>query len=251
MALELEPRADGPGLDTAAEAPRPGARLAGVLTLIGLLLLLGWFGMKLFDPATLPISQVRIEGDFTRLSPADLQRRVSGKAQGGFFNLNVDAVRLALLAEPWVSRIAVKRVWPDTLRVIVTEQSPAARWGERGLLNTAGQYFAPEAGGIPPQLPLLNGPPGSELVLFNRFKDLQAGLEAAGLSIKALNLDERRAWSLRLGNGARVILGRHDFEARLRRLLRLVPVVLAEERERRAETIDMRYTNGFAVQWQE
>lgn len=227
---------------------RPGP--AGLLTAVGLPLLLVWLGVTLLDPATLPIRQIRIEGDFINLSPPDLQRRVSDRLRGGFLNLDVDAVRRALLAEPWVSRVAVKRVWPDRLRVTVTEQVPAARWGGDGLLNTAGEYFASGAGGIPPGLPRLHGPPGSEALLFARFKDAKARLRAAGLGVAALKLDARRAWSLRLDNGARVILGRRDFVARLDRFLRFAPAALTGQNGR-AAVIDMRYTNGFAAQWAE
>lgn len=250
MAVGIDARAAGPDQAAAGEAPRRLPGPAGLLTAVGLLLLLSWLGITLLDPATLPIRQIRIEGDFINLSPPDLQRRVSDRLRGGFLNLDVDAARRALLAEPWVSRVAVKRVWPDTLRVIVTEQIPAARWGRHELLNTAGRRFAPEAGGIPPGLPLLNGPPGSEPLLFDRFKDARDRLRAAGLSVAVLNLDARRAWSLRLDNGVRVILGRGDFAARLDRFLRLAPAALAE-RNGQAAVIDMRYTNGFAVQWQE
>ena len=76
----------------------------------------------------------------------------------GFFNLDVDAVRIALLAEPWVNDVTVKRIWPDSIHVTVIEQLPAARWKEKGLLNTAGQYFEPDAASIPSNLPLLSGP---------------------------------------------------------------------------------------------
>ncbi len=69
---------------------------------------------------------------------------MTDKVRGGFFNLDVDAVRLALLGEPWVSEVTVKRIWPDALRVIVIEQIPVVRWGDSGLLNPAGEYFAPE-----------------------------------------------------------------------------------------------------------
>jgi cell division protein FtsQ len=44
------------------------------------------------------------------------------------------------------------------------------------------------------------------------------------------------------------MIGRADPEPRLRRLVRVLPQLLAGE-ARGFERIDLRYTNGFAVRW--
>ena len=210
------------------------------------LLVLG--GVHLSNPDTMPIKQVRIEGDFTRLSPVDLQLLVTDKVRGGFFSLNVDAVRDALLAEPWVSQVKVNRIWPDALRVIVTEQVPAVRWKEKGLLNLEGVYFEPELESIPLNLPKLAGPAGLEKTLLQRFNAMQQLVTTVGFRIAALTVDERRAWSLTLNNGIRVVLGRRDFEERFERFLKLIPATLSGRVEQ-TDSIDMRYTNGFSIKW--
>jgi cell division protein FtsQ len=225
-----------------------GSRIFGmvfVLTFIGLLV---WSGIYLSHADTLPIKQVRIEGDFTRLSPVDLQLLVTDKVRGGFFNLDVDAVRLALLNEPWVSEVTVKRVWPDALRVIVIEQVPVVRWKESGLLNAAGEYFAPDPATIPAELPLLSGPIGSEVVILNQFNAMQEQFKLIGFKVASMALNERRAWSFQLENGIKVILGRRDFEERLNRFLTLIPTTISGRIEQ-TESVDMRYTNGFSIRW--
>ncbi len=227
-----------------------GPRFIGTLLVITVFSLLLWGAMYLTNPDTLPIKQVRIEGDFTRLSPVDLQLLVTDKVRGGFFSLNVDAVRLALLEEPWVSEVTVQRVWPDALRVIVIEEIPAVRWGESGLLNHEGKYFAPEPSTIPLDLPVLNGPKGTEVILLERFNSMQERVKSIGFNIAAILLDERRAWSFFLTNGIKVVLGRRDFEQRFERFLNLIPTTLSGRVEQ-TESIDMRYTNGFAIKWKQ
>jgi cell division protein FtsQ len=160
----------------------------------------------------------------------------------------VDAVRLALLDEPWVSEVTVKRIWPDALRVIVIEQIPVVRWGESGLLNAAGEYFAPEIGTIPLTLPRLSGPSGSEHDLLERFNAMQAQVQPIGFNIKSLTLDDRRAWSFVFNNGIKVILGRRDFGERFKRVCTLIPTTISGRVEQ-IESIDMRYTNGFSILW--
>ncbi len=225
-----------------------GSRLFGSVFVLVFISMMIWGGMILSNPDTLPIKQVRIDGDFTNLSPVDLQLLVTDKVRGGFFNLNVDAVRLALLDEPWVSEVIVKRIWPDALRVIVIEQIPVARWGDSGLLNSAGEYFSPEAESIPKELPLLSGPVGSEQNLLNRFNSMQEQVQVIGFNIASLFLDDRRAWSFYFTNGIKVTLGRRDFEERFNRVLTLIPTTTSGRIDQ-IESIDMRYTNGFSILW--
>lgn len=225
-----------------------GPRFIGILFVLTFIGLIIWAGITLSNSNTLPIKQVRIEGDFTNLSPVDLQLLVTDKVRGGFFNLDVDAVRLALLEEPWVSEVTVERVWPDALRVIVIEQVPYVRWKEAGLLNAKGKYFAPELSTIPLHLPMLSGPDDSELVLLERFNLIQERVQVLGFKLASVTLNERRAWSFQLENGINVVLGRRDFEERLNRFLTLIPTTISG-RIAQTDSIDMRYTNGFSIKW--
>lgn len=234
--------------DSADRNRTHGSRLFGIVFVLSFISLLLWGGIFLSHPDTLPIKQVRVEGDFTRLSPVDLQLLVTDKVRGGFFNLDVDAVRLALLAEPWVSEVTVKRIWPDALRVIVIEQIPVVRWKDSGLLNSSGEYFAPDLATIPGELPLLSGPAGTELNLLNRFNAMQERVQLIGFKVVSMTLNERRAWSFQLNNGIKVVLGRRDFEERLNRFLTLIPTTISG-RIKQTESIDMRYTNGFSIRW--
>ena len=223
-------------------------QVTGLLLTITCLVMLIWVAYVLSNPETLPIRQVRIEGEFFRLSPDNLKTLVTNKVRGGFFNVNVDTVRNVLLANPWVRDVTVQRVWPDALRVSVLEQVAVARWGETGLLNQAGEFFAPEKVSFPGELPVLNGPAGTEVLLLKRYNDIQGSLQDVGWKIRILTLNDRRAWQFELDNGIRVILGRTDLDLRLKRFLELVPVGLSEKLSQ-TELVDMRYTNGFAVRW--
>jgi len=201
----------------------------------------------MMKPATLPIKQVHIEGKFLRLDTFRLQELVTDKVRGGFFNIDVAAIRNALVALPWVNDVSVHRIWPDGLRVIVTEQVAVVRWNETGLLNEQGHYFSPEKDTFPEDLPLLQGPEESQKLLLERFKLLE---QTYGLSVVRLQLNERRAWKFELENGLSVVLGRKDFESRVERFVNIVTNNLGKK-STQAREIDMRYTNGFAVRWKQ
>ncbi|MGH8248392.1 MAG: cell division protein FtsQ/DivIB [Gammaproteobacteria bacterium] len=204
---------------------------------------------RLLDPRTLPVKSVRVQGEFFHLSPQVLQERAKDTVWGGFFNVNVDAVRSALLADAWVDDVAVRRVWPDALDLQVREQIAVAVWRGEALINDRAILFRPDPATFPPGLPVLSGPEGTAPLVLDRFRYLQHTLSARGLNAIELVLNERRAWTFRLAEGPSVNLGRGHFVERLERFVAAVPDELAG-RLHEIEMIDMRYTNGFAVRWQ-
>ena len=64
----------------------------------------------MMKPATLPIRQVHIEGKFLRLETKRLQELVTDKVRGGFFNIDVAAIRNVFVALPWVKDVSVHRI---------------------------------------------------------------------------------------------------------------------------------------------
>lgn len=235
------------------QAPRdvslPAGRSIGqMLAAVMILAVMVAGGGYLLQPDTLPIKQVRIEGEFRQLSQAELQAIVSKHLRGGFFSVDMVAVRDAVRAEPWVRDVWVQRVWPDALQVSVREQVAVARWGETGLIGSDGDYFQPTTAGLPAHLPLLIGPEGSQELMAAKLELAQDMLAPLGLQLERLEVSERRAWSFTTETGLEVILGRDDFEQRLQRFVDLVPRSLGD-RLGEAAYVDMRYTNGFAVRF--
>lgn len=230
------------------EHPRRPWPVSDLLLALLIVVVIGTGIAYLLKPDTLPISQVRIEGEFRQLSAGSLEQLVRMRLTGGFFSVDVRVLREALLSDPWVREVWVQRVWPDGLRVSVREQVAVARWSDDGLLNAAGEYFAPAPETFPPGLPRLDGPPGSQGRMLKRLRQAQEVLAPLGLKPARIRLSDRRAWTIELNDGLEVILGRADFDLRLERFAQLVPAALGE-RLREAGQVDMRYTNGFAVRW--
>jgi cell division protein FtsQ len=144
--------------------------------------------------------------------------------------------------------VSVQRSWPRGLAVLVIEQSAAARWGERGLLNTRGELFDPDAHHIPPELARLEGPEGKESVVAQRYLAAEGRLAQAGLRLAALRLDARGAWEFDLANGVTVRLGRRQVDERFEKFM-LTALKLVTQRGDDIAYVDMRYTNGFAIGW--
>lgn len=226
----------------------PWRRVAGALALTALVAGLGWTGYRLTDPVTLPVKTVRVGGELVHVGRDRLRQTVVPFAQSGLLRVDVDQVRRALEALPWVDRAAVRRAWPDALEISIREQQPVARWAREALVNDRGELFYPPAREWPGGLPELSGPNRNAAAIASRFSELRNLLAPLGIELAALVQDERRSWRLRLSNGMDIRLGRKQTAERLLRFMRLYPRVLAA-RAAEIERVDLRYTNGFAVAW--
>jgi cell division protein FtsQ len=197
-----------------------------------------------------PVQRVVVEGPFQRVAPPEIERVVRERALGGMASVDLDEVRAAVEELAWVDRASLQRRWPSTLRVVVTEQVAAARWNDSGLLNTRGELFISEARFVPPELPRLAGPDGSEARVAELYLRAQGPLLENGLRLSGVRLDERGAWELELNGGVTVRLGRQAMEQRLERFIGLASPMVAR-RIGEISYVDMRYANGFSVGWTE
>lgn len=195
-----------------------------------------------------PVRRVLVQGAFQRVSPPEIESAVAGVARGGLASVDIDTVRDRVEKIAWVDTVVVNRQWPDALHVVVMEQVAAARWNDTGLLNARGELFIRNARFVPPELPLLEGPDGSESAVAQLYLDAQGRLLEAGLRLTGVRLDERGAWELKFGNGLTVRLGRQAVTDRLDRFIRLASPMVAK-RVAEISYVDMRYTNGFSVGW--
>jgi cell division protein FtsQ len=228
------------------ERPPWGSWLCATFVVADLCVLLGFAGARLSDPKTLPIREVFIEGEFRQLKPPDLEVLVARQVHGGFFTVHVGEVQYGLSRDPWIKAASVSREWPDGLRVTVYEQRAVARFGERGLLNPEGVLFSPPAASYPAGLPLLDGPAGTEIQVLTRYKRLAQLLAPAGLVAEGLAQDARGSWRFLLRDGPLVLIGREDFEPRVKRFAAHYRRIEQSGRGVVAR-VDLRHTNGIAV----
>lgn len=236
------------------QQPKPGfqwlkpvlalATLAG--SILGLTLLMGWMQ----DPYQWPVQTVDIKGKFRHLQQAQLQNEVLPLVSDGFFGMDVSAIQTQLQNLPWVEQVSVRRVWPDRLSIVVREQQPVAYWGDKGYLNPRAQVFEPEQRVDLPALPRFHGPDGYEQRVLLMYQQLQGMLNSLKLSVDSLRLDARRTWSVQLSNDLSVEIGRSSPVERIERFVRVYPAILAAG-SGQVMSVDLRYSNGFAVRWQQ
>ena len=199
-------------------------------------------GHWLLRSSLFPMRVVEVTTPLNRASAEELKAVLARYAAGNFFAAHIDEVRAAAEQVPWVRRASVRRVWPDRLEVAIEEHVAFARWGAEGLVNVQGERFAAASDA---ELPLFIGPPGTEADIARRYSRFAELLAPLGSSLERVVLSSRHGWQLRLANGMQITLGR-DVDAADERLGRFVEAY-ARGANGRAEVVDLRYPNGFAV----
>lgn len=206
-----------------------------------------WAGNALYR---IPVQHIVVQGELEHTSPEALQALVWPALQGGFLGADLDAIRDRLTELPWVYRANVRRSWPHSLHITVTEQRPIARWGEAGFLNHEGELFDSAAAERHADLPLLRGPEGSSRQLMSDYLQASDLLAPLGLSVAALQQDARGEVTLTVEAGFPIWLGQGDVVEKVHRFAAVYEREL-KHRSADLERVDLRYQNGLAVAFRE
>ena len=198
-----------------------------------------------------PIQKVEIEGEFENISHDIFREKVIAVIDGGYFSLDLNLMRTALMALPWVDDISVRRQWPSGLHIKVTEKQAVAYWNDDAMISDRGDVFKPEVIAQQLILPRLNGPDGLHNKMWRFLVAINEDFSSMGFEVLDLNLDDRRAWSFHFSsqkvmNEIEVKLGRDHAEDRLARFVRVFSNIDKFNLKNTA-VIDLRYPNGFAM----
>lgn len=236
------------------------------------LVYLGLFVKDVEVPTVLPVEDVVVIGELNFMDKEKIESIVKSKIDGGYFTVDLNGIRVSLMQQPWIKNVSLRRQWPATLDVIITEQIPVAYWNDDGYINDSGEVFKPEKISRQLNLPTLNGPEGHHNNVWKFMNVLYQEMALLEFEVVRLDLDERRSWQMvvsKYENSADVTgkapaqkidvkLGRFETEKRLQRFIRILPSLTVGHvhtdkilTNKNIKVIDMRYPNGFAVQMTE
>lgn len=195
-----------------------------------------------------PIKEVQVEGAFQFISSDVLQRQIEVYVKESFLELELNDLKQKLEQNPWIDTVAIARVWPDKLIVRVVEQQPIAQWGKKGFLNMRGDIVEVEKTTKIQALPLLQGDDRYAQEIMGQYLRIGKLLAQQNLVLTAVELDDTRAWTLRIQSGVTIKLGRERLWEKLQYLLTAKSGELGKDFEN-IQLVDMRYPSGFAVTW--
>ncbi|AOW53625.1 TPA: FtsQ-type POTRA domain-containing protein [Legionella pneumophila subsp. pneumophila] len=225
------------------------------LTIMGLLilsalLLAGRLGyLYLADAERFPITTIKVAATYEHITHKELENVLAKYLDASFFLLSVNGLQSELNSMSWIDTAYVERVWPDTLKIKLTEKKPVAIWGD-ALMTRDGKLF--NQGSVPSDLdiPKLKGPQSQQLEVLQVYEKLSKILSSYGLNASGLYLRDNQSWVLLLNHSVKIYLGKKELEERLLRFCKAYPAVFAEKADQLAG-VDLRYPRGMAVQWKQ
>lgn len=207
----------------------------------------------------LSIARIVVQGEMEHNSAVSLQANVMPALKGNFFTMDLDETRKIFEQAPWVRQAQVRREFPHTLSVTITEQDAAAVWGAEGesrLLNSDGQMF--EGDSADPDLhslPHLSGRAGRSMEVLSMFRALAPIYAKLDNPLVALDESNSGSWKATLQSGAVIEMGQGtetEVRQRVSKFAESLPEVTGMYKRSVASltSADLRHAGGYAVRMQ-
>lgn len=230
--------------------------------LMSLISIAWWLTNRLMDQENLPVNSIVISGEMPYTKRDEVLAAMNNVNLGNFFQVDVNEIQSQVSALPWVYSVAVRKQWPDEVKIYVVDQTPVALWNGDFILNQFGKAFQADNRKLTQALPQFFGPEGSELLALENFTNLNDLLEYRNLVIDELVLSERFSWQLTLNDGVMLNLGREERVKRVQRFMDVYPLIKThledqskqqnndkKQLKQAVDYIDLRYDTGLAVGW--
>ena len=135
-----------------------------IVVLFSLITISFWLTQHFIGQESAPVTSIDISGEMPYSQRSDIINAIDQVDMGNFFQVDVNEVQSYVLNLPWVYSVAVRKQWPNELKIYVVDQNPVALWNGNFLINQAGQVFQADVERINHYLPNFFGPEGSELL---------------------------------------------------------------------------------------
>lgn len=227
----------------------------GAVRLAALALVI-WGLWRIATSPMLEIDAVEVRGPVEALGLQEVTEAVRASLKGNILTADIEAVRGAVEALPWVKSAQVRRLWPDTLHIDVVRHHAVAIWDDGRLVSDDGRIFASNDEPIERlvEMPAFSGDPQYVPEVVRNLPLFEREAERIGARVKAVKVTFRGSWSVVLESerfsAVTVELGRAL--AMNGPLVRLGQVVDNFERvcnmmQGYPDKIDARYRNAFAA----
>jgi cell division protein FtsQ len=229
-----------------------------LLVLFSFITLGWWLVQRFMAQESVPVTSIVVSGEMPYSHRDDVLKAIDNVDLGNFFKLNVDEVQTQVLDLPWVYSVAVRKEWPNELKIYVVDQRPAALWNGDFLINKSGDVFQADISRVTHYLPSFFGPAGTEQIALKNYRNFNSLLDYKNLSIDELVLTERFSWQLTLDDGVTLNLGREERVERIQRFMDAYAmikakleekIIIEKDKNQAVDYIDLRYDTGLAVGW--
>jgi cell division protein FtsQ len=226
-------------------------RIAYYLFIIPLCLLSVLTVIYLFskDEPLFSLKNIRIKGA-SQLTDGEIMRRAYPFLKESIFKTEVDKVKDAVLAHPFVREVSIKRLYPFSLVIEVKEKVASALW-----VGQAGDIQVLDENGVPFR-ELSREDTRNMFVVHAKdqasaksvFNQVNGWIREGAIkkdSISEVVYNEGSITLINLADGVEIILGKEDQKARLKRASQVLEDV--RKRGLRIRCIDARFDKGAII----
>lgn len=224
-------------------------RLLVLLCVLLVVLVVVALNLWLHQPGVLPIKRVKIAGSYQFVGNKAIKKALLPFVTKGFFSIPIRRAQHALEALPGVKVAIIRRVWPGTIIIKLTEEGVVGKWGDNALLSKNGKVFVPEKTKAWKNLPAFLGDKGKAKQILQHFELYQSILQKDHLKIMVINYADSDSWSIETTKHFWLYLGNNHMTLRLERFALAYPYLIADQPTKQLSYVDLRYQHGFAAKW--
>ena len=195
-----------------------------------------------------PIKNISIESKIINVNKDDVLEKSKSYYSKSFFNFKINILKKEIEKVSWVRSADIRRVYPDEIKIYITEHVPIAIWNNKSYMNDAGDIFFIRD--IKKNLPFINSNKNRNKIMFVYFSLLLKYISDYNFDIKINKIEENdiRSLSAHLSSGIIVKFGSKGIEDKMHTFLKLYKTLNSSDLGK-IGYIDMRYSNGFSIGW--
>ena len=188
-----------------------------------------------------PINEVELTSTSSNYDNDKLNDIVVSIHGQDLLSLNLSDIKKNIKSDGWIKDVKIKKSFPDKLEIIIIPQQPYAIYNSK-IMMTDGTII--KASSLPPDLPTITDHTYDSLSSMNTMILTAKLLQKIDLDIKKIEIYDSLIKVITYTNI--LISDRDNYEKNLKRLvLRFQDLKKLFKKD--IKSIDMRYSNGFAI----
>ena len=193
------------------------------------------------DSFVYPIEEVEITSTTSNYDTEKINDIVASIQGQDLLSLDLSDIKRSIRSDDWIRDVEIKKSFPDTLEIIIIPQQPFAIYNSKIMMMDGTVIKAPS---LPLDLPIIIDHTNDSLSSMNTMILTDKLLQKIDLDIKKVEIHDSLIKVFTSTN--MLISDRVNYEVNLNRLV-ISFQDLKKLFKREIKSIDMRYSNGFAI----
>ena len=193
------------------------------------------------DSLVYPIEEVEITSTASNYDTEKINDIIASIQGQDLLSLDLSDIKRIIRSDDWIRDVEIKKSFPDTLEIIIIPQQPFAIYNSKIMMMDGTVIEAPS---LPMDLPIIIDHTNDSQSSMNTVILTGKLLQKIGLDIKKVEIHESL---IKVSTSTNMLISdRVNYEVNLNRLV-ITFHDLKKLFKREIKSIDMRYSNGFAI----